>query len=93
MNNQNDLAIIKLDRPVRLSHKVYPICLASQILVETEEIVTSIGYGHFRDTIHEREMVDRRLRSVNVPMRRCKPPMKTEDVCTGTMNGGTESVS
>lgn len=87
----NDIAVIKLNRPVQITSELYPICLASKMPLTVGDHATAIGYGQFRDNAKDLNKADGKLRAVEIPIRKCLT--KTDNVCTSTPNVGTEHVS
>lgn len=88
---ENDISIIKLDKPVQLSSTLYPICLSAKNVLIPGDSAISAGYGLFRKNSFEPKLMDYKLRSVKETVKEC--PGDTDNVCVGSLGAGTEEVS
>lgn len=91
--NPNDFALLKLDKAVKITDKIYPICLGHESNVTVGGTALAIGYGNYRDNLDDETKQDLKLRKVTVPIQKCPDNLPPVYVCTSDADHGLEGVS
>lgn len=87
----NDIAIVKLERPVPISNQIYPICISLKYTLQAEKTALAIGYGDFRKNGDDKLVQEDRLRAISVPV--YKSCIRDDLICTSSRHVGPEEVS